>query len=37
MPANGGTVVGRGPYLMLLSPLLAPDLVARYTHALPSA
>jgi hypothetical protein len=37
MPANGGTVVGRGVYLMLLSPLLAPDLVARYTQALPSA
>jgi hypothetical protein len=37
LPANGGTVVGRGPYLLLLSPLLAPDIVARYTAALPAA
>jgi hypothetical protein len=36
LPANGGTVVGRGPYLLLLSPLLAPDAVARYTQALPT-
>ena len=35
LPANGGTVVGRGPYLMLLSPLLAPDVATRYTQALP--
>ncbi len=35
LPANGGTVVGRGPYLMLLSPLLAPGVVTRYTRALP--
>ena len=34
LPANGGTVVGHGPYLMLLSPLLTPDIVARYTQAL---
>ena len=37
LPANGGTVVGRGPYLMLLSPLLAPGVVARYTQALPAS
>jgi hypothetical protein len=37
LPANGGTVVGRGPYLMLLSPLLVPDAAARYTQALPSS
>jgi len=37
LPANGGTVVGRGPYLMLLSPLLAPDVQARYTQALPAS
>jgi len=37
LPANGGTVVGRGPYLMLLSPLLAPGVVARYTRALPAS
>jgi hypothetical protein len=37
LPVNGGTVVGRGPYLMLLSPLLAPDVVARYTQALPAS
>jgi hypothetical protein len=36
LPANGGTVVGRGPYLMLLSPLLAPDVATRYTQALPA-
>jgi hypothetical protein len=34
LPANGGTVVGQGPYLMLLSPLLAAPLVTRYTQAL---
>jgi hypothetical protein len=37
LPANGGTVVGRGPYLMLLSPLLAPGVVTRYTTALPAS
>jgi hypothetical protein len=37
LPANGGTVVGRGPYLMLLSPLLVPEVVARYTQALPAS
>lgn len=37
LPANGGTVVGRGPYLMLLSPLLAPGVAARYTQALPAS
>jgi hypothetical protein len=37
LPANGGTVVGRGPYLMLLSPLLAPGVVTRYTQALPAS
>jgi hypothetical protein len=37
LPANGGTVVGRGPYLMLLSPLLAPGVVVRYTQALPAS
>jgi len=37
LPANGGTVVGRGPYLVLLSPLLAPDIVTRYTGALPAS
>jgi hypothetical protein len=36
-PANGGTVVGRGPYLMLLSPLLAPGVVTRCTTALPAS
>ena len=35
LPANGGTVVGQGLYLMLLSPLLGPGVVARYTRALP--
>ncbi|HYR64357.1 MAG TPA: hypothetical protein VET24_17220 [Actinomycetota bacterium] len=33
LPANGGTVIGNGPSLMLLSPLLAPDVVARYRQA----
>lgn len=37
LPANGGAVIGQGPYLMLLSPLLTPDIVARYTQALDAA
>ena len=36
-PAGGGTVIGQGPYLLLLSPLLAADVVARYQQALPGA
>jgi len=35
LPPNGGTVIGQGPYLLLLSPLLAADVVARYQGALP--
>ena len=34
LPTNAGTVVGRGPLLLLLSPLLAPAVVARYEQAL---
>jgi hypothetical protein len=34
LPANAGTVLGQGPYLVLLSPLLSPDLVGRYRAVL---
>lgn len=37
LPPGGGTFTGRGAYLLLLSPLLAPDLVTRYQQALPGA
>ena len=37
LPASGGTVTGQGPYLLLLSPRLAPDVAARYQRALPGS
>ena len=36
LPVNAGTVIGRGPFLLLLSPLLAPAVVTRYQQALES-
>jgi len=36
LPVNAGTVIGRGRFLLLLSPLLAPAVVARYQQALQS-
>jgi len=36
LPLNAGTVIGEGRFLLLLSPLLAPAVVARYEEALRS-